>query len=82
MGLTTDEIVKRRARPCDCGKTPVWAKIRGGTIVLACPNLHCDLYLAVRRHTISDAIETWNEEVQRYGQRAGKGHRAEAHQDG
>ena len=81
MGLTTSDIVNRRALCCACGKIPVWAKIKGGTIVLACPTIGCDLYLAVKGHTVSDAIETWNKEVEQYDQRAGKRHRAEAHQD-
>ena len=82
MGLTTSDIVKRRARLCACGKIPVYAKIKGGTIVLACPTVHCDLYLAVKGRTISDAVETWNKEVDLHEQRVGKGHRAEARQDG
>lgn len=72
MGKTTSEIVQGRVRPCACGRTPVWAKIKGGTIVLACPTIACKLYLAVKGHTLSDAIEAWNKEVEQYGQRAGK----------
>lgn len=74
MGLTTTDIVKRDAKPCDCGKTPVWAKLRGGTVVLACPTIDCKLYLAVKGHTISDAVAIWNEEVEKYAQRTGKRH--------
>lgn len=74
MGTTPTDIIKRDAKPCACGKTPVWAKLRGGTVVLACPTIDCKLYLAVKGHTISDAVKTWNEEVDRYGKRTGKGH--------
>lgn len=81
MGKTTSEIVQGRARPCACGKTPVWAKIKGGPIVLACPTIGCDLYLAVKGRTISGAVETWNKEVQIYDD-SRKRHRAKARQDG
>ena len=74
MGLTVDDIIKRNAMTCACRKKPVWAKLRGGTVVLACPTISCELYLSVKGHTVSGAVETWNEEVQRYEQRAGKRH--------
>lgn len=82
MGLTTNDIVRRRANLCACGKTPIWARLRGGTVVLVCPTFGCDLYLAVKGNTVSNAIENWNKEVDRYDQRVGKRHRAEAHQNG
>lgn len=72
MGLTRSEIVKKRASVCSCGKLPVWATLTGGTVVLACPDLHCDLYLAVKGHSISEAVETWNQEVEKHvGSRKG-----------
>lgn len=57
------------AEPCACGRMPVWAKIRGGQFVLACPTLSCKLYLAVKGPTLPDAIETWNREVNQYAKR-------------
>lgn len=60
--ITKDEIIKRDARVCACGKHPAWAKIRGG-IILACPDITCGLYLAVRGPCLSDAIQNWNQGV-------------------
>lgn len=74
MGKTTDEIVQGRAKACACGRMPVWARVKGGAVILACPTISCKLYLAVRRHTLSDAIEAWNKEVDLHEQRAGERH--------
>lgn len=70
MALTVSEIVQRDAKPCACGRVPVWAKMRGGTVVLACPTYDCKLYLAVKGHTISDAVKTWNQEVEKHDRKA------------
>lgn len=62
MRITKDEIIKRDAWVCACGKFPVWVKIRGG-IILACPNITCRLYLAVKGSCLTDAIQNWNQGV-------------------
>lgn len=66
MGTSTDEMVKRDARVCVCGKPPVWAKLRGGDVVLACKNLKCKRWPAVRASCVYDAIQNWNQEVANY----------------
>lgn len=63
MGNLVDECLQDYTKPCDCGRRPVWAKIRGGQFVLACPTPSCKLYLAVKGRTLPDTIETWNKEV-------------------
>jgi len=64
--ITKDEIVKRDARVCVCGKHPTWVKLRGGGIVLACPDYTCRLWPSVKGADLDDAIQNWNERVANY----------------
>jgi hypothetical protein len=63
VALIKEEIVKRDARVCVCGKHPTWVKLRGGAVILACPDRTCRLWPAVRGSDLSAAIQTWNEVV-------------------
>ena len=64
--ITTDEMVKRDARVCVCGRAPAWGKLRGGGVILACMNIECRLFPAIKGPCVGDAIQNWNEEVQRH----------------
>lgn len=66
MGTTTDEIVKRDARVCVCGRPPVWSRLRGGDVVLACKNLKCRVFPAVKGPCVYDAVQNWNQEVAKH----------------
>ena len=66
MGTFTDEMVKRDAQVCVCGKHPAWGKLRGGGVVLACMNIKCSRYPAVKGPCVYDAIQNWNQEVSKY----------------
>lgn len=74
MGLTRNDIIRRKARCCSCGKLPIWIKPSRSLTVLSCP----DPFACVRGGkiakgpTLIEAIETWNEEVQRYDDTDGK----------
>lgn len=66
MGLTRDDIVKRRARACTCRRTPVWAILRGGAVLLACPTPSCELGIVAKGHSFTGAVEAWNKEVAKH----------------
>jgi hypothetical protein len=74
MGLTRDDIIRRKASCCSCGKLPIWLKTGPRSIILGCPyHPACGGSLA-KGATIYEAIENWNQEVQKHGDTAGKRH--------
>lgn len=70
MGLTRDDIIRRQAVCCSCGKLPIWVKTGPGSTFLGCPSHPACAGPLVKGATIVDAIEAWNKEVQRYERRA------------
>lgn len=64
MGLTRDDIIRRKAIRCSCGKLPIWVKCGMRTFV-GCPDHPACGNTLVQGSTLIEAIETWNREEER-----------------
>jgi hypothetical protein len=62
MGITRDDMIRRKAFPCSCGKLPIWVKPSPRSIILGCPSHPACGGTLAKGANMVEAIEEWNRE--------------------